>query len=176
MENRGISEKSDTKILIICLFFSLVIFSSDSLLPLGIAGGVPYILVILISFWSNRKRLPVIMAILGTALTIIGYFTSPPGGELWKILANRFLAVFAIWVVAILSIQRRKMHKERENALLEVKILRGFLPICSSCKNIRNDDGYWSQIESYIRDHSEAEFSHSLCPCCTKELYPDINL
>lgn len=65
----------------------------------------------------------------------------------------------------------------KQNALLEtleeVKVLSGFLPICASCKNIRDDKGYWKQIEDYIRDHSEAEFSHSICPECLKKLYPD---
>lgn len=55
----------------------------------------------------------------------------------------------------------------------KVKTLSGMLPICSSCKNIRDDKGYWSQIEAYIRDHSEAEFSHSVCPECAKRLYPE---
>jgi len=63
--------------------------------------------------------------------------------------------------------------KKKEN---EVKILRGFLPICASCKEIRDDKGYWHQIESYIKDHSEAEFSHSICPKCAKKLYPDLDL
>ncbi|MFH1673966.1 MAG: PAS domain S-box protein [Pseudomonadota bacterium] len=52
----------------------------------------------------------------------------------------------------------------------EVKILRGLLPICASCKEIRDDKGYWHQIESYIRDHSEAEFSHSICPKCAEKM------
>jgi hypothetical protein len=56
----------------------------------------------------------------------------------------------------------------------EIKVLRGFLPICASCKKIRDDKGYWNQIESYIRDHSEAQFSHSICPDCVKKLYPDL--
>jgi len=47
------------------------------------------------------------------------------------------------------------------------------LPICSSCKKIRYDKGYWNQIDSYIRAHSEAEFSHSICPDCAKKLYPE---
>jgi PAS domain S-box-containing protein len=55
----------------------------------------------------------------------------------------------------------------------EVKILRGFLPICASCKEIRDDQGYWHKVESYIRDHSEAEFTHSICPKCMKKLYPE---
>jgi hypothetical protein len=58
----------------------------------------------------------------------------------------------------------------------EVKTLGGFLPICSSCKNIRDDNGDWNQIERYIGDHSEAIFSHGICPDCARKLYPDLNL
>jgi len=60
-----------------------------------------------------------------------------------------------------------------QKALTEVKQLSGLLPICASCKKIRDDKGYWGQIESYISDHSEAEFSHGICPDCMKKLYPD---
>ena len=54
-----------------------------------------------------------------------------------------------------------------------MKTLHGFLPICSSCKKIRNDAGYWQQIEAYVSAHSEAEFTHSMCPDCVKKLYPE---
>ena len=82
---------------------------------------------------------------------------------------------------AILDITERKnAEKEKEksiaellNALDQVKLLSGFLPICASCKKIRDDKGYWNQIESYIKEHSEAEFSHSICPECAKKLYPE---
>ena len=77
--------------------------------------------------------------------------------------------------------QLKKNEKDRENlirqlskALAEVKTLSGLLPICASCKKIRDDSGYWTQIESYIRDHSEAEFTHSICPDCARRLYPSI--
>ena len=63
---------------------------------------------------------------------------------------------------------------ELKNALLQIKQLSGLLPICASCKKIRDDKGYWKQIEIYIRDHSEAEFSHSICPECKKKLYPEL--
>ena len=66
--------------------------------------------------------------------------------------------------------------KSLENALNEVKKLQGLLPICSFCKNIRDDKGYWNQIEAYIREHSEAEFSHSICPKCMKERYPEFDI
>ena len=60
-----------------------------------------------------------------------------------------------------------------EKALAEVKTLSGFLPICASCKKIRDDQGYWQQIESYIGAHSQAEFTHGICPECAKRLYPE---
>jgi len=72
--------------------------------------------------------------------------------------------------------QRDKLIEDLQKTLSEVKTLRGFLPICSNCKKIRDDKGYWNQIESYIRDRSEAEFSHGICPECAKKLYPDIDL
>lgn len=79
--------------------------------------------------------------------------------------------------------QRKQVEEEREKlindlrkALAEVKTLSGLLPICSACKKIRDDKGYWNQIEVYIQDRSEADFSHSICPGCAKELYPDFNI
>ena len=64
-------------------------------------------------------------------------------------------------------------HDRLLDALSEVKALSGLLPICASCKKIRDDTGYWNQIETYIRDHSEADFSHGICPDCAKKLYPE---
>ncbi len=72
--------------------------------------------------------------------------------------------------------EREKLIKELQDALAKVKKLSGFLPICSSCKKIRDDKGYWNQIESYIHKHSEAEISHSICPECAKKLYPDLEI
>jgi YesN/AraC family two-component response regulator len=69
--------------------------------------------------------------------------------------------------------EREHLIKELQAALAEVKLLSGFLHICSSCKKIRDDEGHWMQIEKYISDHSEAEFSDSLCPDCATKLYPD---
>ena len=62
---------------------------------------------------------------------------------------------------------------ELQRSLAEVKTLRGIVPICASCKKIRDDHGYWSQVEVYVRDHTEAEFSHGVCPECMKKLYPE---
>jgi PAS domain S-box-containing protein len=69
---------------------------------------------------------------------------------------------------------REKLIHELQNAILKIRTLSGLLPICSSCKKIRDDSGYWEQIEVYIKDHSEADFSHSICPECTEKLYPEL--
>jgi len=67
--------------------------------------------------------------------------------------------------------EREKLITELQQAMSEVKMLSGLLPICSSCKKIRDDQGYWNQIESYIKEHSEVEFTHGICPECAKRLY-----
>jgi PAS domain S-box-containing protein len=77
------------------------------------------------------------------------------------------------------SLKEEALIKERDklqDAIAQIKKLSGMLPICSSCKKIRDDNGYWNQIESYIRHHSEAQFSHGICPECVKKLYPDIQI
>jgi PAS domain S-box-containing protein len=87
--------------------------------------------------------------------------------------------IISLAVVSKNITERKRAEEERERLIIElrdalstIRTLRGMLPICSSCKKIRNDDGYWEQIDVYIRDHSEAEFSHGICPECAKKLYP----
>jgi PAS domain S-box-containing protein len=76
----------------------------------------------------------------------------------------------------LLEEERERLIEEFKNALDQVKQLSGLLPICASCKKIKDDKGCWRQIESYIRDHSEAEFSHGICPECVKKLYPGLKI
>jgi PAS domain S-box-containing protein len=69
---------------------------------------------------------------------------------------------------------KEELIKGLQNAFEEVNLLSGLLPICASCKKIRDDKGYWNKIESYISSHSKATFSHSICPSCAQKLYPDL--
>jgi hypothetical protein len=69
--------------------------------------------------------------------------------------------------------EREKIIEKLQKSLDEIKTLRGILPICSFCKNIRNDDGYYEQIESYIHKHSGVDFSHTICPKCMEKYYPE---
>jgi hypothetical protein len=85
------------------------------------------------------------------------------------------------WRDLMLESKKRKeteelLREERDmlqKALAEIKTLRGIVPICSSCKKIRNDKGYWQQVEVYVSANSEAEFSHGICPDCITRLYPE---
>ena len=72
--------------------------------------------------------------------------------------------------------KQEELIRELKESMDKVKTLSGLLPICASCKKIRDDNGYWTQIENYIRDHSEAEFTHGFCPACVKKLYGDISV
>jgi hypothetical protein len=74
------------------------------------------------------------------------------------------------------QIERDKVTEELKKALYEIKTLRGILPFCSFCKKIRDDKGYWEQVDVYIHKHSQADISHSICPDCAKKHYPDSEL
>lgn len=76
--------------------------------------------------------------------------------------------------VVISDITKSKGAEEAlKKAIDQIKTLRGFIPICASCKKIRDDKGFWNRLEDYILDHTEAQLSHGICPDCAKELYPD---
>ncbi len=68
----------------------------------------------------------------------------------------------------------RRLNAKLQDALAQAKTLSGLLPICASCKKIRDDEGYWSQLEIYIQEHFDIQFSHGLCPECANKLYPEI--
>jgi len=73
-----------------------------------------------------------------------------------------------------LEIEHQKLVRELKDALSKVKLLSGMIPICANCKRIRDDEGFWNQIEVYIQSHSEAEFTHGICPACIQKLYPSL--
>lgn len=105
------------------------------------------------------------------------YFESTASGlcDLQGNLVGAIASVRDISAARRLQQDREKLIADLRDAIAKVKTLTGLLPICASCKKIRDDKGYWNQIESFISQHSTAEFSHSICPDCAKTLYPDID-
>jgi len=95
-----------------CAFMALIIFITDLNLPLGIAGGVPYVAVILWGLWLPGKKYILVCAIGCSILTILGFYFSPPGGEIWMVVINRIFALFAIWITVLLCLEEKK-HKTK---------------------------------------------------------------
>ena len=165
---------------IVCAGMMAVIFVFDLFVPLGVSVGVLYLVAVLLTLRGPQYKVILVVATVSSLLIVAPFIYKPPVAEMWKVLFNRGISLFVVWVTVILGLQKNKMEQqrkviflEREKALQEVRILRGLLPICASCKKIRDDNGYWMQIEGYIKDHSEATFTHSICPDCAKRLYPD---
>ena len=118
------------------------------------------------------------LAIRGTLMGL-GPFAQPRQNES-LLLLQAFMAVTSVMIMALATVvaERKraeanleKLVLELQGALSRIKSLKGLLPICSACKKIRDDKGYWNNIESYIRHHSEADFTHGLCPSCAQKLY-----
>jgi len=88
------------------------------------------------------------------------------------LLVYRPMATFISEIVELNSRNERDLG-ELQTAMQEIKVLKGILPICMRCKKIRDDQGYWKQLEQYISDHSDARFSHGICQECASTLYPE---
>jgi hypothetical protein len=96
-------------------------------------------------------------------------------GERTAELRKAFDAVLVeIQEKTLIASELRVRNAELGTALDEIKTLRGIIPICANCKNIRDDEGMWNRVEAYVSSHTDAEFTHGICPDCAKELYPEV--
>ena len=129
-------------------------------------------LVYIVLFMENENKLADFANSFVVMLGVIAVYSY---GE--KLRKSKFFAenelLRANQKMSLMTTELKDQNRELQNALENVKQLRGLLPICCNCKKIRDDEGYWQQIESYIHKHSEAEFSHSICPECMAKLYPE---
>lgn len=143
----------------------------------GIFIGIPFLsLATFLFLWTHLSE-PNMMPLVAFANVIISMFS-------YFILAWFYEITRAETEEALVKdiAEKEQTEKEKEqiihrleNALAQIKVLSGLLPICAVCKKIRDDQGYWKQIESYIHEHSEVQFSHSICPECAKKIYPNFS-
>jgi hypothetical protein len=144
---------------------------SDYLTGSEISFGLFYFLPIWLMTWQFDRGVAVLFSFLCALvwfavddLSGVQYSTSIV--PVWNAAAR---LIYFLSFTFLLSYMREQLRQTKE----EVKRLSGLLPICASCKKIRNDEGYWQEIEAYIRRHSDTEFSHGICPECAKKLYPE---
>jgi hypothetical protein len=147
-------------------FFRLISFTGHTrawlLLCIGIATmAARRFIAFVIELYARTTHQPVdysfeIIGVVGSAMMVVGVILIKP--------------VFVL--IKNAEAEQRALAVSLTEALDNVKVLKELLPICSNCKKIRDDDGYWQQIETYITDNSDTYFSHGICPDCCKELYP----
>jgi len=173
--------KSKPFLIIVNIFILLCIGLVDYVTGYEIGISLFYLIPISFAVWVGGRPLSIIISFLSILTITLADFMA--GKELhhffvesWNLLIHLgFFAVYAI-VLSLVKAdldERKMLINELRKALSEVKQLSGFLPICASCKKIRDDEGYWNQIESYISAHPEAQFSHGICPECAKKLYSE---
>ena len=150
----------------------------------GIDNALLYLLLLTVMFssaatssYQHIKGLGPCFALFAMAPQIYYYLTQ--GSEGGSIIAF-LIATFVVFTISVSvdvhksAIRTLKMNHELQKYISEVRVLQGIIPICSYCKNIRNDDDSWQQMESYIDAHSEAQFSHGVCPECHEQVMKEM--
>jgi integral membrane sensor domain MASE1 len=180
---------AEAAILLLCLFWiGQVVFGG--LFPSEIKNYPLEFLCIPVLIWvafrfGQREAATAIFLLSGIAIrgTLLGFgpFARPTQNES-LLLLQAFMGITSVMILALATVVSEHKWAEAgqetlildlQEALSRIKTLKGLLPICAACKKIRDDKGYWNHIESYIRQHSEAEFTHGICPSCAQKLYPE---
>ncbi len=140
---------------------ALAIFSLDLWLPLGVAGGVPYVALVLLGWWFPKRNHIVYLAVAGTFLTIIGYFFSEAAPVLWMAIANRALALFAIWITAFLLSQAKRSKEELETSELRLREAQRIGHVGSWYLDIAAGKSVWSDERYRIFGYESHEIPAS---------------
>jgi hypothetical protein len=140
-----------------------------------------YVPLIFFSWYSNRIGAVLISVLTINILYIANFHTSYQYtlnfSNIWNmtlLLASFLLVSLGAQHVAHLLKAEKELSAKLRNAIQEIRHLSGLLPICAMCKKVRNDKGYWEEVEAYIGKRSEAEFTHGICPDCMREKFPNI--
>ena len=141
-----------------------------------------YFVPIAIAAWKVGSTSSYLISILSSIVWFLSdIFSSHPYSSVFFAIWNTAIRLLSFLIIAyttskirFLLTEERKLSNDLRDALEQIKTLSGLIPICASCKKIRDDKGYWNQLETYIQEHTEAEFSHGICPECMKKLYGDV--
>jgi len=147
----------------------------DVVTPLSIADWLIEVILVWIASVRGTTREMVLVASAGTGAIALGFWSSPDLTDpLWVAVVNRSVAVGLIWMMVIVGCKRRWAEEARNQATAQLRVLQGLLPICASCKAIRDDAGEWHRLESYLSAHSDVRLTHGLCPPCAEKYTADL--
>jgi len=155
---------------LVCLLAALGVLAIDYFTGRSIQFPILYVLPVGMAAWQEKKDLARAMAVVLPFARVVFHF---PWHETQALSVAAFNASIAIVALALYASLVYRIAWQTRSLEKEVKVLEGILPICASCKRIRTENDEYEPIEKYITDHSEAFFSHGICPECAKKLYPE---
>ena len=159
----------DRKIsLLIPFLLCVLIIVVDLLTPPQVMLSIFFILPVLIAGWYNGFRWAILLSV---ALPVTRFFIATYLEPFWHLEYNLINAIDRVFVLFLVSFITARLSDSVKHLQHEVKALESFLPICANCKKIRDNNQEWQPLEKYISEHSDTQFSHSVCPDCMKLLY-----
>jgi hypothetical protein len=158
-----------THLVLMITGIALIVAISDYFTGPDVRFPIFYVIPVLMAAWKNKKFLAYGIAVALPLLRLFYYIPWHQNDPFSIMSVNALIRIFVLMLIAYLI--DRTAHQQNQ-----LKVLKGLLPICASCKKIRNEKGDYQQMESYITAHSQAKFSHTLCPECGTKLYSGFNI
>jgi len=155
----------------------------DALTPAGLTVSILQVLLVWMgTLWLPSRQLMLVAAVCA-AFAVLGFHVSPAAGPAtWVERSNLLICLGSIWLLTLTCLRQRAAEEARLKARRElahsqetVRMLSGLLPICAWCRKIRNEEGAWEDLETYIHNHSRAEFTHGMCQECAARLGSELS-
>lgn len=159
-----------TVVLAICFLMAVICVVIDFLSGPLVQFPIVFLLPVAFSSWYCGKVWGIVYALVLPLFRMLFIFYWAVPWSLWDSIGNTLIRMVVFLLFAVII---ERVAVEQRVLSYRVNVLEGLLPVCSFCKKIRNEKGDWEQMEKYISEHSEAEFSHGLCPVCVQEHYPE---
>jgi hypothetical protein len=177
----GEASPSPVMVFFLAVFVLAVVATLDALTPFELGFSAFYVIPVLIATWGVGLSRGVAFALLSACCWYCMDLTSgrPLTHEFYRVwdACNHLMSYALIAVVTgnlkAAYVRERVLRKERDQALASVKELEGLLPVCAWCKKVRDDEGYWQELEAYLQPRTKASFSHGICPSCAGALQKD---
>ena len=161
--------KNDIRLIVWLLLSFACVFIDYITGPL-VQFPIIFLVPVALTSWYNGKIWGLLLSLLLPLVRMVFTFYWPTPWTIWETLGNTLIRII---VFSLFSVLIERITLEQRKLAHKVKVLEGLLPVCCICKKIRNGNGKWEQMEKYITDRSEAQFSHGLCPDCAKKEYPE---